>query len=148
MDVLRFAVLVVTGFTACAEFGSYALVHPVVRRLPPRHHLAVEQGLLGTFGRVMPVLMAASVVLTLLAAVAAGSGGAAVSSWLAAGAVVAALGITLRVNVPINVATSRWDVDHPPADWRATRERWERFQGVRSWLLLLGFVLVCLAVAT
>jgi len=32
MDVLGFATLVVGGFTACAEFGSYAFVHPVIRR--------------------------------------------------------------------------------------------------------------------
>ncbi len=35
-------------------------MHPVVRRLPPEHHIVVEQGLLGTFGRVMPVLMPGS----------------------------------------------------------------------------------------
>ena len=34
MDVLGFAALAVGGFTACAEFGSYAFVHPVIRRLP------------------------------------------------------------------------------------------------------------------
>jgi hypothetical protein len=62
MDLLGFITLVVTGFTACAEFGSYAFVHPVIRRLPPEHHIRVEQGLLGTFGRVMPILMTLSVV--------------------------------------------------------------------------------------
>jgi len=54
MDILGFSTLAVVGFTACAEFGSYAFVHPVIRRLPPTHHIAVEQGLLRTFGRVMP----------------------------------------------------------------------------------------------
>jgi hypothetical protein len=49
VDVLGFAVLVVVGFTACAEFGSYAFVHPVIRRLPAEHHLAVEKGLLRTW---------------------------------------------------------------------------------------------------
>ena len=57
MDLFRFALLVVTGFTACAEFGSYAFVHLVLRRLPREYHLQVEQGLLRTFGRVMPTLM-------------------------------------------------------------------------------------------
>ena len=46
MNVLAFATLVITGFVACAEFGSYAFVHPVIRRLPQREHLQVEQGLL------------------------------------------------------------------------------------------------------
>jgi hypothetical protein len=33
MDILGFVALVITGFTACAEFGSYAFVHPVIRML-------------------------------------------------------------------------------------------------------------------
>ena len=57
MEILGFITLVITGFTSCAEFGSYAFVHPVIRQLPPEHHIRVEQGLLKTFGRVMPVLM-------------------------------------------------------------------------------------------
>src|SRR6266498_3433568 len=65
MDLLGLATLVVTGFTACAELGSYAFVHPVARRLPPRHHITVEQGLLRTFGRVMPGLMTLCLVLAI-----------------------------------------------------------------------------------
>src|SRR5689334_8048847 len=34
MDVLAFSAIVVVGFTACAEFGSWAFVHPVLWRLP------------------------------------------------------------------------------------------------------------------
>jgi hypothetical protein len=55
MNILAFAALTITGFTSCAEFGSYAFVHPVIRHLPQKHHIRVEQGLLKTFGRVMPV---------------------------------------------------------------------------------------------
>src|SRR5260370_30398279 len=65
MDLIGFAVLVVIGFTSCAEFGSYAFVHPVIRHLPSQHHLFVEKGLLKTFGRVMPVLMTLSLILSL-----------------------------------------------------------------------------------
>ncbi len=63
MDILGFIALTITGFTSCAEFGSYAFVHPVVRHLPQDHHIRVEQGLLKTFGRVMPVLMTLCVIL-------------------------------------------------------------------------------------
>jgi hypothetical protein len=31
IDLLEFIALVITGFTSCAEFGSYAFVHPVIR---------------------------------------------------------------------------------------------------------------------
>jgi hypothetical protein len=36
MSWLGFAAIVVVGFVGCAEFGSYAFVHPVLRRLPDR----------------------------------------------------------------------------------------------------------------
>lgn len=34
-----------------------------------------------------------------------------------------------------------------PPDWKQTRNRWEFFQGLRSWLLLIGFTLVCVGAA-
>ncbi len=142
MDVLGFATLAVGGFTACAEFGSYAFVHPVIRRLPPSYHIEVEQGLLRTFGRVMPVLMTATLALGVAnAANAAGQGGPAGWRWAAAAAYIAALTSTVIFNVPVNLATGRWDPRHPPENWKQTRNRWEFFQGLRSWLLLAGFVL-------
>lgn len=149
MDFLGLATLVVTGFTSCAEFGSYAFVHPVVRRLPPRHHITVEQGLLRTFGRVMPGLMTLCLVLAIAdASRSGGEGGPSLWRWLAAASFAAALASTLVFNVPINLATGRWNAEDPPADWKQTRDRWELFQGVRSWLLLLGFVLVSVGFAS
>lgn len=145
MHILTFVVLTVTGFVACAEFGSYAFVHPVLRRLPAVQRITVEQGLLKTFGRVMPVGMTLCVV---LAIVYASNGATRPWSWLAVGAFAAALIFTIVVNVPINLATGRWDAQHPPTDWEHDRSRWETFQGVRSWLLLIGFVLACLAATT
>lgn len=142
MNLLAFATLVVTGFIACAEFGSYALVHPVLRRLPTRERVTVEKGLLRTFGRVMPPGMILCVVLGISTGIEHGTA----LAWAAAGSFILAVTTTVIVNVPINIATGRWDPDNPPADWQATRTRWDRFQGVRSWLLLLGFVLTVAAI--
>jgi hypothetical protein len=149
IQLLEFTGLVVTGFTSCAEFGSYAFVHPVIRRLPREHHVTVEKGLLKTFGRVMPVLMTLCVVLSLDYAIQleAAQGMASIVRWGAALVFIAALVSTLIFNVPINLATGRWDPQNPPPDWKQTRNRWEFFQGVRSWLLFIGFILLCLAVA-
>ena len=120
MDVLGFATLAVGGFTACAEFGSYAFVHPVIRRLPAAYHIEVEQGLLRTFGRVMPVLMTATLALGVANALAAGGqGGPAGWRWAAAAAYIAALTSTVIFNVPVNLATGRWDPQHPPEQLEA-----------------------------
>lgn len=147
MDILGFTALVVTGFTSCAEFGSYAFVHPVIKHLPPEHHIRVEQGLLKTFGRVMPVLMTLSVILAVSYAISLNDveGAARPVRWASAISFVAALTSTIIFNVPINLATGRWDTDAPPEKWKETRNRWEFFQALRSWLLLIGFVLLCLA---
>ena len=147
MDILGFIALTVTGFTSCAEFGSYAFVHPVIRHLPQEHHIRVEQGLLRTFGRVMPVLMTLSLILSVSYAVSLNSveGTARIVRWASAVSFIVALVSTIVFNVPINLATGRWDANNPPEKWKETRNRWEFFQGLRSWLLLLGFVLLCLA---
>jgi hypothetical protein len=144
MDVLAFGVLVVVGFTACAEFGSWAFVHPVLRRLPKDQHLAVEQGLLRTFGRVMPILMPGSLALAIWYASVTGSG--VFLAWLGVGALAISLLSTVIANVPINTRTGRLDVSIGEADWRPLRRRWEWFQGLRSCLLLAGFVLLCASV--
>jgi hypothetical protein len=53
-------------------------VHPVIRQLPQEYHIRVEQGLLKTFGRVMPVLMTLCVILSVSYAISLNSvGGAA-----------------------------------------------------------------------
>lgn len=143
MNWLQFAALGVTGFVACAEFGSYAFVHPVIKGLPPREHLQVEQGLLKTFGRFMPLGMTAAPVLTLLYATLAPDGDVLWPSWVAVVALFLALATTIAVNVGINLRTGRWDIENPPENWRTLRDRWEMFQGIRSWLLLIGFIALC-----
>ena len=148
MNVLSFFTLVIVGFTGCAEFGSYAFVHPVIRRLPTEYHLTVEKGLLRTFGRVMPVLMTGSMILAIAHASAGGdNGGPALWRWLGAVSWIAALVSTIIVNVPINIATGKIDPKAPPENWKSTRNRWEVFQGVRSWLMVIGFVFICVGFA-
>jgi hypothetical protein len=144
MGVVAFVTLVVVGFTACAEFGSWAFVHPVLWRLPKDHHLAVEQGLLRTFGRVMPVLMPGSLALAIWYASITTSG--VFLAWLGAGALAIALISTVIANVPINIRTGRLDLSIGEAEWRQLRRRWEWFQGLRSCLLLAGFILLCASV--
>lgn len=147
MDILGFVSLVITGFTACAEFGSYAFVHPVIRELPGEQHVQVERGLLKTFGRIMPVFMTLCVILAVAYAIQMNDQQSLARSvrWAAAAAFTLALISTIIFNVPINLATGRWDPKNLPSDWEQTRTRWEFFQGVRSWLLLIGFVLLSLA---
>ncbi|WP_139346706.1 anthrone oxygenase family protein [Sinomonas mesophila] len=149
MDLLGFIVLLLVGFAAFAEFGSYALVHPVVRRMPDAEQIRFEQGLLSTFGRVYPVLMPLGIALLIAYAIwGGGEGGSSLWRWLAAGAWALATATTLAVNVPINADTARWDPRQPPEGWRGVRRRWDAFQGVRAWLLLGAFGLLAIGFAS
>ncbi|MDQ3022097.1 MAG: DUF1772 domain-containing protein [Bacteroidota bacterium] len=123
-------------------------MHPVIRSLPQQHHVYVEKGLLKTFGRVMPVLMSLCVLLSVSYAFEINklSDTAQMFSWASACSFIAALIFTIVFNVPINLATGKWSAENPPDNWKEKRNRWEFFQGLRSWLLLIGFVLLCVAV--
>lgn len=148
MSILGFITIIIAGFTACAEFTSYALVHPVIRQLPQKQHILFEQGSLKTYGRIMPVFMPLSVILTLSFAIFAKEIGgiALISRFSSAGMFIVATIITIRYNVPINRAIKLWDADNPPSDWKEIRKRWMFFQSIRSWLLLIGFALLCFSV--
>jgi len=47
--------------------------------------------------------------------------------------------ITLNVNVPIDVAISRWSVETLPADWTSIRDRWQAYHTARTLVSLAGF---------
>lgn len=105
MQALTFATLTLTGFVACAEFGSYAFVHPVLRQLPATERIRVEQGLLKTFGRVMPLGMTLSLVLSIAFALDRDN---TLWAWAAVAAFAAALVSTLVFNVPVNLADAHF----------------------------------------
>ncbi|RRD07375.1 DUF1772 domain-containing protein [Arachnia propionica] len=142
MNWLEIAAILVIGFVGSAEFGSAALVHPVIRKLSPDDQLVFEKGLLKTFGRIMPVGMTAATMLAIGVAIATPS------EWLIAAAVSlgAALVVTIIGNVPINLRTGRIDQGAAPPGFIAMRRRWDVFQLIRGSLQLVGFILVAIGI--
>ena len=139
--VLSTLVLLLSGWLAGAESASWALLQPVVARLDDTPQITMQQGMLRTFGRVMPILLPVTSALIVLTAVVA-PGGAARLLWVIAAIAAAILiAFTLTINVPINKRTLTWDPEHPPEGWRNDRHRWHTYQGVRA--LLLGVWYLC-----
>jgi uncharacterized membrane protein len=107
----------------------------------------MEQGMLRTFGRLMPILMPLSAILAVVLVVFSAEHGATVF-WLRIGAAIC-IGITvvttLTVNVPINSRTSRWKVSDDASEWHDIRERWHLFQGVRAGLFMAAFIMLAVA---
>ena len=89
--------------------------------------------------RLAPPLFLSAAATALAAGVAAlvhGRPGAAAGRFAAAGCVVAAVVVTLRVNEPANGRLRAWHPDQePPPDWQDVRARWDRAHGVRRSLV-------------
>jgi hypothetical protein len=139
--VLSTLVLLLSGWLAGAESASWALLQPVVARLDDTPQIRMQQGMLRTFGRVMPILLPLTSVLIVLTAIVAPNGAPRVLWVVAVVAAAVLIAFTLTVNVPINQRTLTWDAEHPPEGWRADRRRWHTYQGVRA--VLLGVWFLC-----
>lgn len=143
MDLTLLALLLITGFVGCAEFASVALVHPVIRKLPLEGQMRMEQGLLRTYGVVMPLLMTAAPIIS----------GIAVSRWGGAWFITStvvltiALIVTILGNVPINLWTLQLPSTQVPPQFRHRRRLWDVYQATRGSLQLIGFVLTAAGTA-
>jgi uncharacterized membrane protein len=136
--------LLLVGSIAGAELGSWCCVQPVVARLPYEQFVAAEQGMLRTFGRLMPVLMPLSGILA-VALIILSREETSFVLWLrvaAALCIAVTVVTTLLVNVPINTQTASWQLTNDPSEWQQMRERWHFFQGVRGGLFAFAFVLL------
>ena len=67
--VLSALVLLLSGWLAGAESASWALLQPVVARLDDTPQIRMQQGMLRTFGRVMPILLPLTAVLIVATAI-------------------------------------------------------------------------------
>jgi uncharacterized membrane protein len=129
--VIEILSLLLVGWIAGAELGSWCCVQPVVARLPYESCVAAEQAMLRTFGRIMPVLMPLSGVLAILLVVLS-RGERTVVLWLrvaAALCIAVTVVTTLTVNVPINTRTASCDLASDSSEWQQMRDRWHFFQG-------------------
>lgn len=101
-----------------------------------------QQRLDRVMSRVAPVLFISTGVSAAGAAVVAAQRHATtVAIWrgLAAAFVAAAVGVTLKVNEPLNERLRGWRAEGvPPADWRAVRSRWEKGHRARRALLAIA----------
>jgi uncharacterized membrane protein len=147
--IAEIVLLLLVGWVAGAETGSWCCVQPVVERLPYEHFVRAEQDMLHTFGRIMPVLMPFTVILAAVFAAMSRHAPPTIKRLRIAAALCIALTVasSLIVNVPINNRTAEWQTTSNEADWRAMRARWYRFQGLRGALFMSSFVLLVVATA-
>lgn len=63
----------------------------------------------------------------------------------AVGCLLVGMLVTVVVHFPINDAIMTWQPEAPPADWQDLRTRWLTAHAVRTWVAVVGFVLLVLA---
>jgi hypothetical protein len=143
---LRYSSLVLAGLLAGSELTSRVIVHPALWRLSHDAQVKAEKLIYRRFGSIDPFLMTATVI-ACFAGAANEHGGAATRTFAAAGCFAVMLGITLALNMPINLPVLRWD-DEPgdPERWRRLRRRWDRIHTARVVLDSSGFPLLAAAV--
>ena len=131
MNVLLFA-LVMGVF-----WGTWFSLSRSIASIGPETFLEIGHTMIANLGGPMSVLMPAALVssVLLLILLFPQRGGAAF--WLTlAGFVLmgGALVITLAINVPIDAQISQWTPTTLPADWGHTRERWELYHTIRTFV--------------
>ena len=146
MHWLKSLDLIVPGFAACAEFGFFVFVRPILGRLPERFQVEVEQRAVRTYGRVMPILTWISVILLLIYALRLTQNNAANRAvWIAVFFFSAAAVTSIWLNQAIEQEILLWNPEQLPADWKFVLRRWVIAQGLRSSLQLAGFILFCIS---
>ena len=145
--ILEIVALLAVGWISGAEIGSWFGIQPAVGRLPYEQQVNLEQQMLKSFGKVMPIIMPFSAIVTIaLAFFSRNDQG--IIMWLrimAAICIAITIVTTLTINVPINNLTGKWNLNESFEKWAHMRTRWHLFQGIRGGLFLLSFILLVIA---
>ncbi|MGA1836266.1 hypothetical protein VD659_04965 [Herbiconiux sp. 11R-BC] len=160
LSILGAVGVLLAGLLAGIEFVVRYGVQPSLTALDDRAHLAARQSLVRRLRILVPAVMVPTVLLAVAVLVASASasagagtpGDAAGSPALAfriatVAALAAFLAFAFLGTVPINIQVDSWNLDAPPADWKAVVRRWQRIDVFRSSAALLAFAFATLALA-
>jgi uncharacterized membrane protein len=128
-------------------WGTWFSLSRTMSQLSPETFLAVGHEMIQNLGTPMAILLPfalLSAVITLV--LARQEGHAAAFRWVAAGflLMVAALVITLAVEVPIDNRIETWTAATLPADWRSIQSRWELWHTVRTFASIAALAAVAI----
>lgn len=145
--ILEVLTLLAIGWVSGAEIGSWFGIHPGIEKLPYEQQLKLQQSMLKTFGKIMPVIMPFCAVVVIVLAIFSFNDSSVVM-WLriiAAICIMIAIVNTVTINVPINNITAKWKIADNFEEWSQMRTRWHLFQGLRGGLFLMSFILLTVA---
>jgi uncharacterized membrane protein len=124
-------------------WGTWFSLSRTMDRLSPETFVAVGHEMIRNLGVPMAILLPLALLCALVTLALLWRGGrTAAFWWMAAGflLMVAALVITLAVEVPIDNRIETWTAATLPADWRSIQTRWELFHTIRTFLSIAAVV--------
>jgi uncharacterized membrane protein len=124
-------------------WGTWFSLSRTMGRLSPETFLAVGHEMIRNLGVPMAILLPLALLSALVTLALQWSGGrTAAFWWMAAGflLMVAALVITLAVEVPIDNQIETWTVATLPGNWRSIQTRWELWHTIRTFLSIAAVV--------
>jgi uncharacterized membrane protein len=131
-------------------WGTWFALSRTMNRLSAETFVAVGHEMIRNLGVPMAILLPLALLSALITLVLLWQGGrAAPFWWLLAGflLMVAALVITLAVEVPIDNQIQEWTAATLPGDWRSIQSRWETFHTIRSFLSIAAVVAATISLA-
>jgi uncharacterized membrane protein len=128
--------MLLSSLTSGVFLGTRTSLGPSTKTFRPATYVEVQQATVRNLRPVMGTLLPASVAanLTLVVLTAREDSRARACALTAVGLLgqVASLLVTARYELPINRCVLTWSPMDPPADWQATRDRWNTFHTIRT----------------
>ena len=131
-------------------WGTWFALSRTMNRLSAETFIAVGHEMIRNLGVPMAILLPLALLSALITLALLWRGGrGAPFWWLLAGflLMVAALVITLAVEVPIDNKIEVWTAATLPGDWRSIQSRWEAFHTIRSFLSIAAVIAATISLA-
>lgn len=151
MKILQLVSVMLFALVTGVFWGTWFSLSRSIDGITPATFLEVGQIMISNLARPMSILLPAAIfsaAALMYVLNRRGESSAFLLTTLAVSLMLAAMTITLVVNVPLDDRFVEWTIATLPPDWRASRDRWEFYHGVRTLLSvaalfsLVGSVLV------
>ncbi len=121
-------------------FGTVASLTPSKRGFDSSTYTTVQQATVRNLRPIMGMLLPTSVLANLAVLITTDRADPSARRNALTGLLgpLTSLLLTARWELPINSRVLAWHPDHPPADWTATRDRWEMLHLLRTATALIG----------
>ena len=145
--VVELVNLFLAGLLAGEEFVVRFGVRGPLAGLDDASHIEVRQALIMKLRLLVPAMYLSTLATAIVVLVLDATSTGVVLRWAGLLALVVWILVTMFGTVPINAAALEWDPQAPPSGWKASVDRWERFNTVRAGAAAIAFALFLTALA-